>query len=123
MIAPTMHRIDVKIDYFFLPYRIVWDNWKDFITGGDKGEDLPSFPRMALTDFFGDTFLQKGSLADYMGIPPYSGSGADGNEHIGLLWFRAYQLIWNEYFRDQNLQDDLEIPLGDGSQTTSQLTI
>ena len=43
LLAPAMHRIDLKIDYFFVPYRLVWKEWKDFITGGEDGTDRPSF--------------------------------------------------------------------------------
>ena len=118
LLAPMMHNVDFKMDYFFVPYRLVWDEWKDFITGGEDGNDLPSFPRIDInsnTNIF-DNYLVKGSLADYLGVPPLetsmSGSqdgGAWTNintsnyHHISELPFRAYQLIYHEYFRDQNV--------------------
>jgi hypothetical protein len=126
LLAPMMHNIDFKIDYFFVPYRLVWSEWKDFITGGEDGNDLPSHPRFNVTTQTGADFLQKGSLADYMGIPPYSAGGQveptagawkDTSGQIptpatqielSLLPFRAYQLIWHEYFRDQNVGDEHE---------------
>lgn len=111
LLAPIMHNIDFKIDYFYVPNRIVWDEWKDFITGGEDGTELPSFPRFEVTDIR-TPFLQKGTLADYLGLPARDpdagiwdnavGTGA-GNEEISLLEFRAYQLIHHEYFRDQNV--------------------
>ena len=119
LLAPMMHNVDFKVDYFFVPYRLVWDEWKDFITGGEDGNDLPSYPRFYATQAATSAYFTKGSLADYMGIPPV----ADGQnyiegawkdvptgavEAISLLPFRAYQLIWHEYFRDQNVGDEYE---------------
>ena len=116
LLAPMMHNVDFKIDYFFVPYRLVWDEWKDFITGGEDGNDLPSFPRLPIDATTAPQWLTKGSLADYMGIPPFNASGTTATawkdtintdyQEISLLPFRAYQLIWHEYFRDQNVGDE-----------------
>lgn len=113
LLAPMMHNVDFKLDYFFVPYRIIWDEWKDFITGGEDGNDLPSYPRIKI-DSATSNYLTKGSLADYLGVPPtVSTAGTKGGawndiqtgkEHyLSSLPFRAYQLIWHEYFRDQNV--------------------
>lgn len=109
MLAPPMQRIDWKVDYFYVPYRLVWSEWKDFITGGEDGTDLPSFPRVTVSSTFKTNHLQKGSLADYMGVPVenssdsvWAGTSTEGQQ-LSLLYFRAYQLIWHEYFRDQNV--------------------
>jgi hypothetical protein len=113
-----MHNVDFKLDYFFVPYRIVWDEWKDFITGGEDGNDLPSYPRIKI-DATTQALLGKGSLADYMGVPPTAAAAGTkggawndiqtGKEHyISALPFRAYQLIHHEYFRDQNVGDEFE---------------
>jgi hypothetical protein len=119
LLAPMMHNVDFKMDYFFVPYRLVWDEWKDFITGGEDGNDLPSFPRMRIKSSTSEiNYLTKGSLADYLGIPPLESSmlgDQDGGawtsatsnnadcQEISVLPFRAYQLIYHEYFRDQNV--------------------
>lgn len=116
LLAPIMHNVDFKLDYFFVPYRLVWDEWKDFITGGEDGNDLPSYPRFPVTGTYATNYLHKGSLADYMGVPPNSTSaGIDGGgwnsiasddnykQYLSILPFRAYQLIYHEYFRDQNV--------------------
>lgn len=119
LLAPMMHNVDFKVDYFFVPYRLVWDEWKDFITGGEDGGDLPMLPRFAVTQLRAQSFFTQGSLADYMGIPPYvassdaiegawSDSGGSNLQEISLLPFRAYQLIWHEYFRDQNVGQEYE---------------
>jgi len=117
LLAPMMHNIDFKLDYFFVPNRLIWDEWKDFITGGEDGNDLPSFPR---ANAGGSTlnFLQKGSLADYLGIPPtattatseggaWTNTAASTFQQISMLPFRAYQLIYHEYFRDQNVGTEI----------------
>ena len=117
LLAPMMHNVDFKVDYFFVPYRLVWDEWKDFITGGEDGNDLPSFPRVAISLNRAQTILTPKSLADYLGIPPYTATpsiegawsdtqAAQDLQEISLLPFRAYQLIWHEYFRDQNCGDE-----------------
>ena len=113
LLAPPMQRIDWKVDYFYVPYRLVWSEWKDFITGGEDGTELPSFPRVEVNTTFKNNHLSKGSLADYMGVPitlptdsVFDSTGTSGNtnnQHLSLLYFRAYQLIWHEYFRDQNV--------------------
>jgi len=108
MLAPAMHRIDFKIDYFYVPYRLVWDEWKDFITGGENGNDLPSYPRFRVDDT-NVGVLNKGTLADYLGIPANVSGNAYNNLssfELSLLPFRAYQLIYHEYFRDQNVGDE-----------------
>jgi hypothetical protein len=131
LLAPMMHTVNFKLDYFFVPYRLVWDEWKDFITGGEDGNDLPSFPRITATDYVTNTWLQKGSLGDYLGLPPRTttstaggwNSVSSGQEHqISLLPFRAYQLIYHEYFRDQNVGTEYTQYTGSGvSWSTSNL--
>ena len=118
LLAPMMHTVNFKLDYFFVPYRLVWDEWKDFITGGEDGNDLPSYPRIPVTSWLRDNYIKKGYLADYLGVPPriggsntYGGFNSVNNsetQEISLLPFRAYQLIYHEYFRDQNVGDEHE---------------
>ncbi len=103
MLAPMMHRLNVHMHYFFVPNRLVWTDWEDFITGGKEGTSTPSIPRYS---FSWDT-LRDGKLADYMGLPP---SDTDNSGfQVSALPFRAYQLIYNEYYRDPNLQDEVNI--------------
>lgn len=128
LLAPMMHNIDFKLDYFFVPYRLVWDEWKDFITGGETGNDLPSYPRIKIDQYNADNFLGKGQLLDYMGVPPIWSScqGQDNSDKrkagaltgnlqlvdnkfdLSVLPARAYQLIYHEYFRDQNVGTEYE---------------
>jgi hypothetical protein len=133
LLAPMMHNVDFKLDYFFVPYRLVWDEWKDFITGGEDGNDLPSYPRYSVIDNGAITpYYQKGTLADYLGVPPLessmsgpqdggawtdlSTSGSTG-QYVSALPFRAYQLIYHEYFRDQNVGTEYTQFTSSGVQT------
>lgn len=108
MIAPLMHNVDVYVHYWFVPNRLVWDKWRDFITGGEDGKDSPSYPRVRINS--GVTgHLSPGGLADYLGFPSYEGSDATKVAFFDALPFRAYNLIWNEFYRDQNLEPEIDI--------------
>lgn len=88
MIAPIMHPVTVRIHHWFVPYRLVWEDFEDFITGNST----PEFPTIS-----GD--FQKGSLADYFGLI--------GDQEVSALPFRAYSLIYNEFYRDEDLSSEL----------------
>lgn len=123
MLAPIMHRVDVYTHYFFVPNRLIWNDWEDFITGGKDGTLAPVPPYFNMfetkTNQKGD-FLKPGTLFDYLGCPAVSNpstinSGAGGTA-ISSLPFRAYQLIYNEYYRDQNLMDEIDFDKGSGKE-------
>lgn len=106
LLAPMMQECDMYIEDFFVPNRLVWDNWNDFITPSDDG----TFPAMPYTTFESSNYntgFGVGTLADYLGLP--SGTLPASSLNICTLPFRAYQLIWNEYYRDQNLQAEINI--------------
>jgi hypothetical protein len=110
MLAPVMHRVDVYTHYFFVPNRIVWDEWEDFIRGGDDGSLNPSFPRIRVDGEFAN--VQKGSLWDYFGLPiAPNGQPAGTDTYVNALPFRAYQSIYNNWYRDQDLQPEISIPV------------
>lgn len=107
MLAPIMHEVNVFIHYFFVPNRITWPNWEQFITGGESGLDRHLLPVVKGLD------VKKSSLADYLGLPLTEGRFKVGNNqgrldnNISLLPFLAYQKIWDEFYRDENLQASL----------------
>ncbi|WNK12752.1 MAG: major capsid protein [Microvirus sp.] len=124
MIAPVMHRVNVNTHYFFVPYRILWAEWEKFITGGDYGAAAPVFPTVRITAPAGTnppTVEQTwglGSLADYLGVPTYSGVAIPTNPlDISALPFRAYTKIYDDYYRDQNLEPSLDVKTTSGDQT------
>lgn len=96
MVAPVMHNVTVTTHYFFVPNRLVWPNWEKFITDNNGKGNVPAPPVM------NQFAVSSGSLADYLGLPLSSAN----NEPVSAIPFAAYQLIYNEYYRDQNLQND-----------------
>lgn len=107
MIAPVMHRVNVYVHYFFVPNRIIWDEWEDFITGGREGTSNPTVPTMPLNP--GGNLTAIGGLGDYLGIPFVSAGAGTWNASVSELPFRAYLQIYNDYYRDQNLEAELDI--------------
>lgn len=121
LLAPIMHRVNVTTHYFFVPNRLIWDEWEDFITGGREGTSAPVWPFIRINDNTDQEF-QRGSLADYLGIPPIETLGVTQGLDISALPFRAYQLVWDEYYRDQNLLASLGLLKTSGQQTTGETT-
>ena len=114
LLAPIMHRVNVYTHFFFVPNRLVWNDWEKFITGGSDGEQVPVFPRVK-GQHNGYGYYKRGSLADYLGFPVSNtpSSGLMNSDHSALP-FRAYQLIYNEYYRDQNLTDPIDFSKASG---------
>lgn len=122
MVAPPMHRINVQTHYFFVPNRLVWDEWEDFITGGEDGEAQPAYPFANIAQSVHEQWREK-RLGDYFGIPPsVEGEIIEGSTQISMLPFKAYALIYNEYFRDQNLEDKIEFTKTSGGIENDELT-
>ena len=111
MIAPVMHRMDVTMHYFFVPNRILWSNWEKFITDANSGAVMPYFNYTSgwATDTTLKTYQK---FIDYMGVPPIDATGE--TQKINMLPFAAYQSIYNEYYRDQNLIAPVDYKLQDG---------
>lgn len=101
-LAPAMARFNVYVHYFYVPMRIIWNNYEKFFTGGEDGKTFPSMPQLTINDTYAGYFGE-GGLADYMGIPVAPASGITDPLNISALPFRAYQQIYNDYYRDQNL--------------------
>lgn len=107
LISPVMHKVDVTTHFFFVPNRLLWAEWEKWITG-ESDVSAPS-----ITVGSGDVSLVvEGSLADYIGIPT-----GTYEEPIALspMAFAAYLKIWDEYYRDQNLQTEVFVPLVPGN--------
>lgn len=115
LLAPVMHPVHVRIHHWFVPHRLSWDDWEDFITGGPDGDNASAFPTIALDTTTG----AQGTLADYLGVPPV----ASGTLAVSALPFRAYSLIWNEWYRDQDLQTELVVDTSDGVDSTTNTTL
>ena len=115
-IVPLMDNLFMDIHYFFVPNRLVWTNWEKFNGAQDDPGDSTDFT-IPTVDIQGATV---GSLADYFGLPVgTTNAGVD----VSALYFRAYQLIYNEWYRDQNVNDSVTVDTGDGPDTYSNYAI
>lgn len=105
---PLMDNIYLSSFFFAVPIRLIWDNWEKFNGSQANPGDSTDYtvPIMSST---ASTGYAEASLHDYLGIPP----GVPDLDHSSL-WHRAYNLIWNEWFRDQNLQNSVVVDTDDG---------
>jgi len=106
---PVMDNMYVDFFFFFVPNRLVWDNWEKFNGAQDNPGDTTDYSVPVIQS--GVLTGGSGSLWDYMGLPTVIAS--PGIE-VNALPFRAYALIWNEWFRDQNIFDSQTVYKDDG---------
>jgi hypothetical protein len=113
-IYPLMDNAYVETFFFFVPNRLIWDNWEKFNGAQDNPTDSTDYlvPQIQAATITGN------SLYDYMGLPTAI-AGIDFNNLHG----RAYNLIWNEWFRDENLQDSIVVDKDDGPDTLTDYTL
>uniref|UniRef100_UPI00404752BA major capsid protein n=1 Tax=Flavobacterium sp. TaxID=239 RepID=UPI00404752BA len=110
---PVMDNMHLDSFFFFVPNRLVWENWQKFM--GERWPDPDSSIDYTVPECESpEGGYAVGSLQDYMGLPTAGQiTGSDTVTHCNF-WPRAYNLIWNEWFRDENLQDSVPVDLGDG---------
>lgn len=111
LLSPVMHPVHVRIHHWFVPHRLVWDDFENFITGGPDGMNASVFPTITVNT---GTGFATGSLADYLGVP----TGVD-DIAMSALPFRGYAKIWNEWYRDQDLETALTVSTASGADTTT----
>lgn len=102
-LAPLMHQVDVYFHSFYVPNRIMIDEWEDFITRGVSGDETVVLPEFVPEDGV-DNIV--GTLWDYFGFP--IGVDPDGAYPLDLPW-RAYNLVYNEYYRDPTLMTEVAL--------------
>lgn len=111
LLTPMMDNVYLDTYYFFVPNRLVWEHWKQFNGENTESAWIPEttyeIPQITSP---ADTGWNVGTIADYFGIP----TGVP-NLSVSALPFRAYALVVNEWFRDQNLQDPLVVPVDDAT--------
>lgn len=112
LLAPVMHPVDIRIHHWFVPFRLVWDDFEKFITGGPDGMDNSTFPTVALGS------VVVGTLRDYLGLPLSAGALT-----TSVLPFRCYAQIWNDWYRDQDLQTELVVSRASGADSTTSLLL
>lgn len=105
-VVPFMDDLYIDTQYFFVPYRLIWNNFEKFMGAQDNPDDSTDY----LIPQVSGTNVQNGTLWDYMGLP----TNVANQLTVDSLFFRAYNLIWNEWYRDENIQDSVTVPTGDG---------
>ena len=118
---PTMDNLHLDSFFFFVPNRLLWDNWQKFMGEQAKPGDSTSYLIPTQTSPAGGYDVN--SLQDYMGLPTKGQLAATATVTHASLWTRAYNLIWNEWFRDQNLQDPVQVDTGDGPDDSTNYTL
>lgn len=115
LITPIMDDVKLDMFYFFVPNRLVWEHWKEFMGENTQSAWYPeteyTIPQIEVAP---TKTVDAKSVADYFGIPPQT--VGEGNKlSFSALPFRAYGLIWNEWFRDENLQDPVLVDTSDST--------
>lgn len=110
---PVMDNMHLDSFFFFVPNRLIWENWQKFM--GERWPDPDSSIDYTVPECESpEGGYTVGSLQDYMGLPTAGQiTGSNTITHCNF-WPRAYNLIWNEWFRDENLQDSVPVDLGNG---------
>ena len=119
MLTPIMDNLYLDTYYFFVPNRLVWKHWKEFCGENTQGAWAPTVEYTIPSISAPQGGFVSGTIADYMGLPVGVEWNASDELSPSALPFRAYALICNEFFRDQNLSDPLNIPLDDANQAGS----
>nr|WNN13368.1 MAG: major capsid protein [Microviridae sp.] len=110
LLTPMMDNVYLDSYYFFVPNRLVWKHWKEFNGENNESAWLPETEYSVPQITSPASGWSVGTLADYFGLP----TGVE-NLSVSALPFRAYALVMNEWFRDQNLQDPLVVPVDDAT--------
>lgn len=122
LIAPVMSRVNVFTQFYFVPLRLIWDDFEDFITGGEDGSALPQKPYFKYNGYYVKSgYSSIGGLGDFLGVPPTQEYITGEGENIDALPFRAYQLIYNEYWRNENLQPEIDFSRSSGQVLSSDI--
>ena len=112
---PIMDTLYLESFWFYVPNRLVWDNWHKFLGAQDDPGDSIDYTIPTITTSHA---VAVGDLGHYMGLP--LGLDATVTTTVSALPFRAYRLIWNDWFRNQNLDDSVTVITGDGPDTQTQ---
>jgi len=109
---PVMDNAYLDSFFFFVPNRLIWSNWEKFMGEQNNPGDSISYVIPQVVSAAGGFTV--GSVYDYMGLPTVGQVGGGNTVSVNALPLRAYYLIWNEWFRDENMQNSLTVATGDG---------
>lgn len=113
LVTPIMDNLYLDTYYFFVPNRLVWSHWKEFMGENTTTAWVPQVSYTVPQITVPSGGFNVGTIADYLGVPPKTGAG----KTISALPFRAYALICNEFFRDQNLMNPVHVHVDDTTRT------
>lgn len=116
-IVPIMDNLHLDTFFFFVPYRLIWTNFVKMMGEQDNPGDSISYTTPQKVSPTGGYTV--GSLGDYFGLPTVGQVGGGNTVTHSALYHRAYALIWNQWFRDENLQNSVTVDKGDGPDTTT----
>lgn len=120
-IYPLMDNLHLDTFFFFVPNRLVWDNWQKFMGQQNNPGDSTSFAIPTHQSPNGGYAV--GSLQDYMGLPTVGQVGGGNHFHHSALPLRSYNLIFQEWFRDQNLVNQVTVDKGDSGDNIANYTL
>jgi hypothetical protein len=120
-IFPIMDNMHLDSFFFFVPNRLIWSNWQKFMGQQTNPGDSISYVVPQQVSPAGGYAI--GSLQDYMGLPTVGQVSNTGTVSHCAFWPRAYNLIWNEWFRDENLQNSVTVDTGDGPDNVANYTL
>ena len=118
---PIMDNMVMDSFFFFVPNRLIWSNWQKFM--GQQENPADSISYVIPQQVSPTSGYAVGSLQDYMGLPTLGQVGTGNTVSHCAFWPRAYNLIWNEWFRDENLQNSVTVDTGDGPDTVANYTL
>jgi Capsid protein (F protein) len=118
---PIMDNMMLDSFFFFVPNRLIWSNWQKFM--GQQANPGDSISYVVPQQVSPSGGYAVGSLQDYMGLPTVGQVTAGQTVSHCAFWPRAYNLIWNEWFRDENLQNSVTVDTGDGPDTVTNYTL
>ena len=118
---PIMDNMYLDSFFFFVPNRLIWSNWQKFM--GQQANPDSSISYVVPQQVSPTGGYAIGSLQDYMGLPTVGQVSNSGTVSHCAFWPRAYNLIWNEWFRDENLQNSVTVDLGDGPDNVANYTL
>lgn len=131
LLCPVMHNVDMHLHFFFVPYRLLWNenrkrDFKTFITGGEDGEQRPQPPFFTYSQLgqVAPELMANGMLLDHLGFPTVDDTMKpvkNGVAQVSSLPMRAYQVIYNEYYRNQNLTPEVEISYDAGQESDTDI--
>lgn len=110
LLSPVMHRNDIKLDAFFVPFPLIWEDYEKAVMLGSDSVDInvPKLVPENTSDAGWSSIIGNGQLADHFGMVPIT--DLNGDKSLNALPYRAYHLIYNEYYRNQVLEDELSVP-------------